>query len=176
MSSRSSVLSVSPLIVNRRNNNTGTAERPCECLLNVGACLSPITETQLEPLRNAALLISASISENPKPERDPGRAGPGPDRSKYHSGTRWPQSDASAPLIFVILLSCSRGDALGIDARLSRSPRGLGFQAAVEVEVWTDDREFRRWDYLLNKPQTCAPLFMTAKVIAPHAIYHVIGL
>lgn len=73
-----------------------------------------------------------------KPEQDPGRAQTKPNITP---GTRWPESDATPPLIFVILLSCSRGDALGIDARLSRSPRGLRFQAAVEVEVWTDDRE-----------------------------------
>lgn len=90
------------------------------------------------------------------------RAG-APGRRGYRCRTRWPGSDASPPLIFVILLSCSRGDAPGIDARLSRGPRGLGFQAAVEVEVWADGGEFRRRDSLLNKPQTCAPLLLLPK-------------
>lgn len=125
------------------------------------ACLSPITETTPELFRRKHCPYDLCFYfRKSKPEQDPGRARPKPNITPGHGG---PRAMQTPPLIFVILLSCSRGDALGIDARLSRSLRGLGFQAAVEVEVWTADREFRRWDSLLNKPQTCAPLLLLPK-------------
>lgn len=59
---------------------------------------------------------------------------------------------------------------------LSRAS-GLRFQAVVKVEVRTDDRDrVHELGLIIKQTTNLYSTFITGKVLAPHAIYHVIGL
>ena len=64
----------------------------------------------------------------------------------------------------------------GIGVRLSPASR-LWFQAAVKVEVKTDDRDrVHELGRIITQTTNLSSTFNTGWVRAPHAIYHVIGL
>ena len=65
---------------------------------------------------------------------------------------------------------------LGIGVRLSLAS-GLWFQAVVKVEVKTDDRDrVHELGLIIKQTTNLYSTFITGRVPAPHAIYHVIGL
>lgn len=64
----------------------------------------------------------------------------------------------------------------GIGVRLHRAS-GLWFQAVVKGEVRRDDRDrVHELGRIIKQTTNLSSTFITGKVPAPHAIYHVIGL
>lgn len=64
----------------------------------------------------------------------------------------------------------------GIGVRLSLAS-GCWFQAVVKVEVRTDDRDkVHELGLIIKQTTNLYSTCITGKVLAPHAIYHVIGL
>lgn len=54
---------------------------------------------------------------------------------------------------------------------------GLWFQAVVKAEVKTDDRDrVHELGHIIKRTANLSSTFITGKVPATHAIYHVIGL